>query len=158
MTSLNNQEVSIEEMDLLNIQCASVKGKLNKANYTITMYKKKFIDGINCILATKNEKIIIDYLISIQSDFCYYYYPEVGDYTNKAGKTHKAYICEYGYYRGKYVEGKTPPIVGYYESFEEFGEILDYNSETGRFELNKPIETDTGKFLNIANNRVDISP
>ena len=56
MTSLNNQEVSIEEMDLLNIQCASVKGKLNKANYTIAMYKKKICRRYKLYFSNKKRE------------------------------------------------------------------------------------------------------
>jgi hypothetical protein len=156
--SSTNEEILIADNEKLQIQCASVKGKFNSAKCEIKRLKNKFNETIEFLLSTKNEKLISDYLIHMNASIAYFHYAEIYDYTNKHGVSHKAYMTEYGQYLGKVTPNKKPPEARFWDSFEELYEDLDYNEETGRYELNKKtIETKTGKILNISDNRVVFS-
>tara|TARA_R110000782_G_scaffold4364_4_gene15555 strand:- start:699 stop:1175 length:477 start_codon:yes stop_codon:yes gene_type:complete len=156
--SSTDQEISTQEYENLQIQCASVKGKFNSAKCEIKRLKNKFNKTFEFILNTKNEELTYNYLIEMNASIAYYHYAEIYEYTNKHGKTHMAYMDEYKNYYAKVTKTSKPPICAYWDKFEELSEDLDYNEETGRYELNKKtMETPTGKYLTIANTAVKFS-
>ena len=150
-----NNNKSIED---LTIENASVKKKYNFMKKDKEKYEQAFWTSFNFILATKNEDLIYDYLVSVNANIKISYYVEIGDYTNKQGKTHKAYITEYGRYAGAVEKNKTAPTCSYYENFEDVYEYLKFNYETGGYEIiGDRWETKKNKYIKLADNKISYS-
>ena len=153
--SSTEQEISVEDFNNLEIQCASVKGKYNSAKFKLDRLKKKFNDSFEFMLNTKNEQLIFDYLIHMDAKVGISHYARIFDYTNKQGKTHKAYMNEYNQYLGKVSKTSKPPQCVYWEDFDGIFELFDFNKETGRYEFNKETyETKYGHNITICKNTV----
>ena len=156
--SSTNEEILIADNEKLQIQCASVKGKFNSAKCEIKRLKNKFNESVEFLLSTKNEKFISDYLIHMEGQIGISHYARIFDYTNKHGVSHKAYMTEYKQYLGKVTKNSKPPQCIYWDDFEEYYEDLDYNEETGRFELNKEtVKTKWGNDITLCNNTLRFS-
>jgi hypothetical protein len=162
MSSTNKKNIKAstnnKSMEDLDIENASIKKKYNFMKKDKEKYQQAFWTSFNFILATKNEDLIYDYLVSVNANIIVSYYVRISDYTNKQGKTHKAYISEYGKYVGKVDKKSTAPIGSYYDDFEDNYENLKFNQETGDFEIiNDTFETRQSNYIKVVNKKVSFS-
>ena len=139
-----------EDFSNLEIQNRSIKKNYNIKKKELERKKEKLNKTLEFIFETKNENLISDYLIHMNGKIQVSHIPKIIDYTNKQKETYKIYVSEYNNWIGKVSDYKTPPFSIYYDSFEENYDNLDYNEETGRFELNvDKFETKEGNYLKL---------